>query len=165
MTPPRCIVVMGVSGSGKTTVAEALAAKLGYEFLEGDALHPARNIEAMRAGIPLNDVMRGPWLDRIAGHIAGASGLGIVATCSALKRSYRSRLAVADELFFLHLELDAAECHRRVSGRLGHFMPPDLVDSQLRALEQLGPDEPGVTIDATLPLAEIVERCVAFLPD
>lgn len=165
MTPPRRIVVMGVSGCGKTTVAEALAAKLGYEFLEGDAQHPARNIEAMRAGIPLDDAMRGPWLDRIAERIAGASGPGIVVACSALKRAYRARLSPEDGVFFLHLELDAAECHRRVSGRLGHFMPPDLVDSQLRALEQLGPDEPGVTIDATLPLAEIVERFVAFLPD
>lgn len=164
MTPARRIVVMGVSGCGKTTVAEALAATLGYQFLEADALHSVANIAAMRAGIPLDDTMRGPWLDRIAGHIAAVSGPGIVVACSALKRAYRARLAPAGGVFFLHLELEAAECHRRVSGRPGHFMPPDLVDSQFRTLEPLGPDEPGVTIDATLPLPEIVEGCVAFLP-
>lgn len=161
----RPIVVMGVSGSGKTTVAEALAARLDGEFLDADPLHPASNVTKMASGRALDDVDRAPWLDTVgrAMHgIAERGGTPVVA-CSALKRSYRDRLLAAEpDAFFVLLDVPIGELDRRVRTRRGHFMPPSLLGSQLATLEPLASDEPGVTIAATGStddtIAHILER-------
>jgi gluconokinase len=158
------IVVMGVSGSGKTTVGSRLADALGVEYAEGDDFHPRANVAKMAAGAPLDDADRAPWLDALAAWMAERSGRGGVVTCSALKRIYRDRLrASAPEAFFLHLSVPRPELERRVAGRRGHFMPPSLLDSQLATLEPLGPDEDGSTIDAARPPEEVVRQAVAAL--
>ena len=153
---PRRIVVMGVSGSGKTSVAEALAHRLGLAFLEGDRLHPRENIDKMSKGIPLTDADRWPWLDRIGEHLhaATAAGQGIVVSCSALKRAYRDRLrsAAGGRLTFLFLDGSRDLLLSRMQARSGHFMPASLLDSQFAALEDPTgePDVVAVSIDATL---------------
>ncbi|MFF4350620.1 gluconokinase [Streptomyces sp. NPDC001530] len=146
------VVVLGVAGSGKSTVGAAIADGLGVPFLEGDAVHPGSNIAKMRAGHALNDADREPWLRILADHIRGSavSGQGLVVACSALKRRYRDELrSAAAEVWCLYLALDRDTAHGRVAARTGHFMPAGLVDSQFDDLEPLEPDEPGATIDAT----------------
>lgn len=158
------IVVMGVSGSGKTTVGARLAEVLGVEYAEGDDFHPPANIAKMSAGTPLDDADRAPWLDALAAWAAARSGRGAVVTCSALKRAYRDRLrGCAPGVFFLHLDAPRAELERRVAGRRGHFMPPSLLDSQLATLERLDADERGSTVDATRPPEDVVRAAVAAL--
>ncbi|MCX4524130.1 MULTISPECIES: gluconokinase [unclassified Streptomyces] len=142
---------MGVSGSGKSTVGRLLAARREVPFVEGDDFHPAANIAKMRAGHPLDDADREPWLTGLADGIRDAlrAGAGAVVSCSALKRKYRDRLrAVAPGVWFLHLTLDRAVARARVTGRAGHFMPVRLLESQYDVLEPLGADEPGLTVDA-----------------
>lgn len=142
---PTVIIVMGVSGCGKSTYAAALAAETGARLIEGDALHSAGNIVKMRAGVALSDDDRWPWLDRIAGAVnaAMAEGVPVVATCSALRRAYRDRLraGVAGRVRFVLLDVPVEELRRRVAARTGHFMPPELLDSQLATLEWPGEDE------------------------
>ncbi len=158
------IVVMGVSGSGKTTVGVRLAAVLGVDYAEGDDFHPAANVTKMAAGTPLEDADRGPWLDALAAWLAERWGRGAVLTCSALKRSYRDRLrASAPDTFFLHLRLSRGELERRLAARRGHFMPPSLLESQLATLEPLDSDEYGSTVDATPPPEDVVRAAVAAL--
>ncbi len=158
------IVVMGVSGSGKTTVGTRLAEALGVDYAEGDEFHPPANVAKMAAGTPLDDADREPWLDALAGWLAERSGQGVVVTCSALKRIYRDRLrASAPDAFFLHLDLPRGELERRLAGRRGHFMPPSLLDSQLATLEPLEPDEDGSTVDGTLSPEDLVREAVAAL--
>jgi gluconokinase len=147
----RAVIVMGVSGSGKTSVAVALARLLGLRFVEGDALHPAANVEKMSRGIPLTDSDRMPWLDLIGAEIASATarGEGIVVSCSALKIIYRERLRreAGGPLHFVYLEGSKALLAARMGARKGHFMPPSLLDSQLQTLE-VPTGEPGVvTVD------------------
>ena len=157
---PMHIVVMGVSGSGKTTVGEALAAALGWRFVEGDSFHPKRNVEKMAAGHPLDDADRRPWLEALAGEIAKdeAAGQSSVIGCSALRRAYRDILRTgAPDVRFLHVHGDKALLAERVSHRPGHFFPAALLESQLATLEPLGPDERGVLVDIAAP----VERMVA----
>ncbi|OHV82432.1 gluconokinase [Ensifer sp. LCM 4579] len=148
----RRIVVMGVSGCGKSTVGARLADRLGLPFVEGDALHPAENVEQMRNGFALDDDMRWPWLDRIS-HTIQQHAEGAVVSCSALKRTYRQRLSMANAVFFLHIEVAREILLERMSSRR-HFMPASLLDSQLATLEPLAPDEFGATLDGTanLPL-------------
>ena len=140
-------VIMGVAGSGKTTIGAALARALGMPFLEGDELHPPANVERMAQGIPLTDDDRRPWLLTIAQQLRDAqhAGLGLVVTCSALKRSYRDLLRTAGgggaALQFVHLTGDRDIIAERLAGRRGHFMPPALLDSQLATLEPPAPDE------------------------
>jgi gluconokinase len=160
------LVVMGVSGVGKTTLAEALAQRLGWVFKEGDELHPAANIAKMKAGHPLTDADRAPWLDAIGVWIDGQLGQGRsgVVTCSALKRAYRDRLDTGrPRVRFVFMQLDRAAVAERISGRKGHFMPPSLLDSQFADLEPPGPDEPVIVADAAQPIPAQVDAVVARL--
>ena len=161
---PRAIVVMGVSGSGKTSIAEAIAGRLALHFIEGDALHPVENVEKMSHGIPLNDDDRMPWLDRIGAEIAAALGRGegIVVSCSALKRSYRDRLRreAGGPLAFVYLEGSKELLTKRMGERKGHFMPTSLLESQLQTLE-VPTGEPGVvTVDIHNSIDGIVDAAV-----
>ena len=156
------VTVMGVSGSGKTTVAAALAQRLGVPFADADDLHPPANVTKMSAGTPLDDSDRVPWLRTVGGWLAEHADSGAVISCSALKRAYRDVLrAAAPDLVFLHLHGTREVVARRVEGRPGHFMPASLVDSQFSTLEPLQDDESGVTLDLDLPVDELVSRFVA----
>lgn len=162
-----CIVVMGVSGVGKTTVARLLAERLGVPGAEADDFHPPANIAKMSAGIPLDDADRQPWLESIGRWLAqcDAEGTGGVVTCSALKRSYRDTLrAASPDVFFLHLTADRALIADRIGHRSGHFMPASLLDSQLATLEPLGPDERGTTLDARPDTEHLVEMAADLVP-
>ncbi|MGH3630910.1 MAG: gluconokinase [Sciscionella sp.] len=148
MNGSRVIVVMGVSASGKSTVAELLAQRLDVESAEGDDLHPHSNVAKMTAGHPLTDVDRWPWLRRVGDWIVEHRDTGGVITCSALKRSYRDLLReYSERVWFLHLAGAKSVLAARIAARKGHFMPPGLLDSQYADLEQLGADEAGVTLD------------------
>ena len=153
------VVVMGVSGSGKTVVGSALAEALGGRFAEGDRFHPAENIRRMSAGLPLRDEDRWGWLDAIATEISEAERRGetLVVSCSALKRIYRDRLRLASRnLRFVYLELGRDIAAARVAARKGHFMPASLIDSQFAALEPPVPDESPLTLDAAEDPAKLV---------
>lgn len=144
---PSILIVMGVTGTGKSSVARELARILGWELQEGDDLHPRSNVEKMAAGQPLDDHDREPWLARIAEWIqtrslAGQTG---VITCSALKRAYRDRIA-APGAVFIHIHGDQATIAERLAQRAGHFMDPTLLASQLDTLEPLAADEPGIVV-------------------
>ncbi|MER5436366.1 gluconokinase [Streptomyces sp. NPDC002588] len=164
MTPvPTVVVVMGVSGSGKSTVGLLLARRLGVPFLEADDVHPAANRAKMAAGRPLDDEDRRPWLLAVAEWIREATdaGRGGVVACSALRYAYRDLFREAGAgTWFLYLALDRTTAGRRVAGRVGHFMPARLVDSQYATLEPLRPDEPGLTVAAVADPQTIVERAV-----
>lgn len=163
---PVAIVVMGVAGCGKSVVGEALAARLGLVFVEGDGLHPPENVARMAGGEPLTDGDRQGWLDAIGAGVASAlaDGTGVVAACSALKRSYRDRLrGWSSDIAFLHLDIEKEAARARVGGRKGHFMPASLVDSQFATLEPPAPDEVALVLDATLPVEEIVANVEAYL--
>ncbi|GGO83299.1 gluconokinase [Wenjunlia tyrosinilytica] len=158
------IVVMGVSGTGKTTVGRLLADRLGVPYAEADDFHPPANIAKMAAGMPLDDADREPWLRAIGEWAAGHRDRGGVVSCSALKRRYRDRLRADDpDLFFLHLSGEPALVARRLDERKGHFMPKAMLDSQLAALEPLGEDEAGMATDVTASPQDITERAVAAL--
>ncbi|MFJ7152817.1 gluconokinase [Streptomyces sp. NPDC100445] len=148
---PRVVVVMGVAGSGKSTVAARLANRLGVPFLEGDDLHSAANRVKMASGLPLDDADRAAWLASVAEWISGAArDRGGVVSCSALRRAYRDRLRrTGADVWFVYLALDRAVAVERVTRRTDHFMPAGLLDSQYEALEPLRCDEPGVTVDAS----------------
>lgn len=150
------IVVMGVSGCGKSTVGCQLAKRLGIEYKDGDELHPKENIDKMRSGTPLTDADREPWLG-LVGQWLSERDDGVIA-CSALKRSYRDIIRKkAPDTFFVHLH-GTYEVHlKRVQRREGHFMPTSLLDSQFDTLEPLADDEPSVLIDIDQPVEDIVE--------
>jgi gluconokinase len=149
------IVVMGVSGSGKTTIGTALARALDVEYAEADTFHPQANIDKMTAGHPLNDEDRAPWLEAIAGWIREHQASGGVVTSSALKRRYRDVLRTGGNVWFAHLHGDREILAERMKSRSGHFMPVSLLDSQLADLEPLEPDEPGAVFDIRETPAEI----------
>jgi gluconokinase len=159
------IVVMGVSGSGKSTIATLLARELGCPFKEGDAFHPPANVEKMKSGTPLTDEDRWPWLERIAAEIAGwriTGGSGIV-TCSALKRAYRQVLTGGEpDVTIVYLKGDRAVIEQRLKARRGHFMPVTLLDSQFAILQEPGEDERAIAVDVgpapPAIVAEIVRR-------
>jgi len=171
MRPAPLLVVMGVSGSGKSTVGAALAAALDVPFQDADPLHPAANVAKMAAGIALTDDDRMPWLALVGAELAaagssGGSGTGLVMACSALKRSYREAiLAAAPETRFVYLEGSRELIESRLENRHGHFMPSSLLGSQLATLEPLQSDEPGITVElrAEEPPADLVARIVADL--
>jgi gluconokinase len=161
------IVVMGVSGSGKTTIAQQLAAELGCPMLEGDSLHSTRNIQRMRAGRALTDDDRRAWLAAIAGRIEAASrdGETLVVSCSALKRRYREVLRHADpDLVLVYLTGDKELIHSRLIGRQNHFMSPVLLESQFEALEEPAADENAIRCAVTLSPRDIAAAILRQLP-
>jgi len=164
MRTPQVVVVMGVSGTGKTTIGLLLAARLGVPYAEGDDFHPPANIAKMSAGTPLDDADRAPWLDAIGAWAHDRAGLGGVVSCSALKRSYRDRLrTAAPGLLFVHLSGSRELIEDRMRHREGHFMPTALLDSQFATLEPLDADEAGAVVDVTGAPEEIAERAVGAL--
>ena len=165
MRQVAAIVVMGVSGSGKSTVASKLAARLGWPFAEADVFHSAANVAKMRAGTPLQDDDRWPWLDALARRIGAArdEGKPCVIACSALRRIYRERLAGGhDDVRFVYLQGDFSTIEARMKSRTGHYMPASLLESQFRTLEEPASDEPAITVPAEEPpdalVADIVRR-------
>ncbi len=160
------IVVMGVSGSGKSTVAAGLVDRLGWEFAEGDEFHPPANVEKMRSGRPLDDDDRWPWLRRLADWIGEheQAGRSVVVTCSALRRSYRDLLRDGHpSVWFAHVTADADLIRDRMQRRTGHYMPASLLDSQLATLEPLQPDEPGASISGAGRPDEVVAELLSVL--
>ncbi|MEV8212399.1 gluconokinase [Leifsonia sp. NPDC077715] len=150
------VVVMGVSGSGKTTVGERVAARLGVPFVDGDALHPPANVAKMASGTPLDDDDRAPWLRAIGETLAGTAPEGVVVACSALKRSYRDLIrAEAPGAVFAELDGTREVLAARMAARPGHFMPVALLDSQLATLEPLQADEAGMRLDVSLAPDEL----------
>lgn len=162
----RHVVVMGVSGSGKTTIAEGIVERTGMTFAEADAFHPAANIAKMESGVALTDEDRGPWLEALNAWMRERSEAGesTVITCSALRRRYRDVLSAGlPSLDFVHLDGPAEVIRERITGRRGHFMPPALLLSQLDLLEPLDADESGIVLDVRRPPEEIVTAAVAWL--
>jgi carbohydrate kinase (thermoresistant glucokinase family) len=163
---PLILVVMGVSGSGKTTVGERLAARLGWPYQEGDALHPPANVAKMRSGTPLDDADRWPWLAAIAARIDAwrAAGSPGIVTCSALKRRYRDVL-VGDrpDVRLVYLKGSRDGIGARLSARRDHYMPATLLQSQFEALEEPGPDERPITVAVDGTPDEIVDKVLRAL--
>jgi gluconokinase len=166
ITMPVVLVIMGVSGSGKSTIGTLLTERLGWVFEEGDSLHPTSNVEKMAAGIPLTDEDRWPWLARVADWIdnrldAGENG---IVTCSALKRSYRNVLnRRGSGVEFVYLAVEVAELTERVEHREGHFMPVSLLGSQLGTLEVPTTAEPAIQVDADPDPRLVVDRILRDL--
>jgi gluconokinase len=157
------ILVMGVAGCGKSTVAAELARRLGATLIEGDEHHPLSNQQKMRDGIALQDSDRAPWLDKLDELIAAARDSAVL-TCSALKRSYRDRLRSAEPaLRIVYLEITLAEAHCRVEERPGHYFPPGLVASQFAALEVPALEEGVLRVPATDPLALQTRKILDWL--
>jgi gluconokinase len=157
------VVVMGVSGSGKTTVGRILADRLGVEYGEADDFHPQANVDKMAAGEPLDDDDRAPWLDAIGSWMAERGVEGAVVSCSALKRQYRDTLRdAAPGAVFLHVHGSRDLLEARLGDRKGHFMPASLLTSQLDTLEPLQDDEAGVIVDVRLSPDEVVEQFSAW---
>ncbi|MCX7303859.1 MAG: gluconokinase [Hyphomicrobiales bacterium] len=163
---PLIVIVMGVSGSGKSVIGAALAEAIGARFAEADRFHPPENINRMSAGMPLRDEDRWGWLDAIAIEISDAERAGetLVVTCSALKRIYRDRLRLASrDIRFVYLAIDRDTAAARVAARKGHFMPASLIDSQYADLHPPAADENAATIDASKDPAEVLADAVAAL--
>lgn len=163
---PGVIVVMGVAGSGKSTVGEELARRLGWRFAEGDAFHPEANVAKMRDGIPLDDGDRRPWLDAIAAWIGEtrAAGERCVVACSALKRAYRERIASGrGDVRFVYLQGEYDLVARRMARRKGHYMPLALLRSQFETLEEPAHDEAAIVLPIERDPGEIAAEIVAAL--
>ncbi len=163
---PPLVVVMGVSGSGKTTIGALVAHEAGVPFLDADSLHPLANVRKMAAGTPLEDTDRRPWLDTVGERLRDADrdGTGLVLACSALKRRYRDHIRrAAPGTVFLHLHGTPGVLTSRLEGRSEHFMPASLLASQLETLEPLGPDEPGYALDIDQPVEDMVAEAVQAL--
>ena len=160
----RHVVVMGVSGSGKSTIAALVAERVGWTFADADSFHPAANIDKMRAGIPLTDADRRPWLLALAEWMAeqGRAGHSTVLACSALMRSYRDLLSTHVQAEFVHLHGPAELIEARMRAR-DHFMPASLLTSQFTILEELQEDEHGVVLDLVLSPERLVEAAVEWL--
>jgi beta-N-acetylhexosaminidase len=160
--PKVRVIVMGVSGCGKTTIGDLVARELGVPFLDGDSLHPVENVAKMAAGTPLTDEDRWPWLATVGAKLRDAGDGGMVLACSALRRSYRDAIREqAPDTVFLHLHGTKEVLSQRLEGRSGHFMPTTLLDSQLATLEPLTADEAGFVVDIAAPVDEVVASALA----
>jgi gluconokinase len=158
------LVIMGVSGAGKSTVGKLIADRLGLPFRDADAFHPPENIAKMSSGQPLADADRWPWLDAIGAYLARHRAAGAVVTCSALKRAYRDRLReAAPGLRFLHLQGEQTLIAARQAAREGHFMPPSLVASQFATLEPPAPEERVIALDVAASPETLAELATAAL--
>ena len=154
---------MGVSGSGKSTVGEAIAERIGLPFVDGDELHPEENVAKMSAGLPLEDADRAPWLDAVGERLAASP---VVIACSALRRAYRDRLrAAAPGIRLVLLDGSRELLAERMGGRADHFMPPELLDSQLATLERPDPDEGALVFDVARPVDEIAADAARALEE
>ena len=161
--PPSVIIIMGVSGSGKSTIGAMLAQSLGWQFFDGDTFHPPANIEKMKHGIPLNDQDRAPWLQRLHDELQQqmAEGHSVILACSALKESYRNVLR--DEVSppkFVYLDVDPETIRDRLGHRTAHFFPKELMESQFAALEK---PKDAIIIDARKPLDVVVDQVIHTL--
>ena len=164
MSEKPLVVVMGVSGAGKSTVGIALAGLLELQFVDADDLHPPANVAKMAAGTPLTDADRWPWLALVGEALAAAASEGLVIACSALRRSYRDAIRVAAPTArFVHLAVPRPALDARVVNRPGHFMPASLLDSQLETLEPLEPDEAGFALDSEGGVDVTAERAYVKL--
>lgn len=166
MAPARRdrIVVMGVSGCGKSSLGQAVAQRLGLPFVEGDELHPPRNVALMAAGTPLTDGDRQGWLNAVAARLVAAQDTGAVVACSALKRSYRDLLRrAAPDLRVVHLRGSEALLSQRLQARAGHYMPASLLPSQLQTLEPPAPDEHALTLSITEEATTLVDLVLHHL--
>jgi carbohydrate kinase (thermoresistant glucokinase family) len=164
MVTPQHVVVMGVSGSGKSTVGRLLAQELATKFIDGDFLHPEANVAKMAAGTPLNDQDREPWLEAIGQKLREARDTSLVIACSALKRSYRNIIRGADPTArFVLLRGPRELLAERMANRAGHFMPQSLLESQLETLELLESDESGVMLDISEKPEELARKAATFL--
>lgn len=163
--PP--LIVMGVSGCGKSSVGEALAAHFAVPYIEGDAIHPPANIAKMSAGTPLNDEDRWPWLDALSARLKAqaAQNCGAIASCSSLKKSYRDRLQAGSgpQTRFIFLNCSRKTLERNQSARKGHFMPQSLLDSQLATLEPPHDEARAIVIDGNLSFDVVIQSIVAKL--
>ena len=162
------LVVMGVSGCGKTTIAKRLSSNLSIPFIEGDELHPASNIEKMKQSIPLTDIDRWPWLDRLGAALKTEhmkTNQSVVASCSALKKSYRERLknAANHPILFIYLEGSRATLLKRLHSREDHFMPSSLLDSQLDTLEYPEDDELSLTVSIENSIETMVNEVLSVI--
>lgn len=163
---PRFIVVMGVSGSGKTTVAKGIAQTMNWIFAEGDEFHSDANVEKMRSGVPLTDEDRWPWLRSIGAWIDEheSGGRSAVITCSALRRAYRDLLREGrPTVSFCHVDVPQEVLEERLGARTGHYMPASLLPSQLATLEPLGDDEPGVVVHAIGDQQQVLKEALEAL--
>ena len=163
---PAAIIVMGVSGSGKSTIGALLAEALGWPFADADGFHPAANVAKMAAGQPLTDADRWPWLDAIAAHIGASrtAGQPVVVACSALRRAYRERLRAGHgDLIFLHLAGAPEVIATRQAARQGHFMPPSLMASQFATLEDTAEEADAVTVSVSASPHEVVATALEQL--
>jgi gluconokinase len=165
--PPGGLIVMGVAGSGKSTIAESLAARLGWSYEDGDGFHPKSNVDKMSAGHPLTDEDRWPWLQAIADEIDRviAAGRSVVIACSALKRAYRNVLVhKRADIRIVYLDGSKDLIRSRLDARKGHFMPPTLLDSQFNTLEPPAPDEQPIRVSIDASVEAIVDAIIAQVP-
>lgn len=163
VTRAPCLVVMGVAGAGKSTLASALGTGFGLPYLDADAYHPPANVEKMKRGEPLTDDDRAGWLASLRGLLdqAEGNGHGIVLACSALKATYREVLGVPGEgRFLIYIQIDQETARRRVARRVSHYMPPTLVDSQFAALE---PPKDAIIVEAAWPVQRAVKHVCAVV--
>ena len=165
LSAPLKLIVMGVSGSGKSTLSMALGERLGLEVMDGDDLHLPESVAKMRAGIALQDADRWPWLDRIGAYLAASGQPGRVVACSALRRIYRDRIrAQAGAVQFVFLEGSYELISQRMARRAGHYMQPQMLESQFRTLERPTADESDViTLTITEPVSQLVDEAIAGL--
>lgn len=163
---PVRVVLMGVSGCGKSTIGEGLAARLGWRFVEGDRLHPPQNVAKMAAGQPLGDQDRAGWLEALSVQLARArsEGQGLVISCSALKRSYRDLLRAGDaQALFVHLAGSRERIAQRLADRTHLYMPPSLLDSQFADLQPPEADEQALSLDVEQPPMQLMAAIVQHL--